>query len=103
MKDRQEYDRRYYEKHKAMIRLRNKAQRERVCAYIRQVKESGSCLNCGESDWRCLAFHHREPELKLFCIGEARSLDKGLQTVKDEIEKCDLICHNCHAKLHLQE
>jgi hypothetical protein len=44
----------------------------------------------------CYAFHHREPKEKKFTLGKwiRRNIPK------EEIEKCDLVCHNCHSILH---
>jgi predicted HNH restriction endonuclease len=56
-----------------------------------------SCQICGENDVRCLDFHHRNPGEKSFSVVQSiRSMPRLLQ----EIEKCDILCANCHRKLH---
>lgn len=64
----------------------------------------GKCFRCPEEHPACLQFHHRDPTTKLFNI-----TTKILATPKKypwetailpEIEKCDLLCANCHAKSH---
>lgn len=62
----------------------------------------GCCKQCGETDIDVLTFHHRDKEDKLFGISanyHARNWDLLLK----EIQKCDLLCCNCHMKLHKQE
>ena len=62
--------------------------------------KGGSCENCGYN--RCLEaleFHHLDPKEKDFGIsskGYARSWER----VKIEIEKCALLCANCHREYH---
>lgn len=59
----------------------------------------GKCCKCGYN--KCvdaLEFHHLDPSTKEFHLGEARgySLDKLMK----EMDKCILVCRNCHAELH---
>lgn len=58
--------------------------------------------SCGERDPRCLHFHHRDPGQKEFGIGNAvRS--SSLIRLLTEAKKCDVMCANCHQKLHIRE
>jgi predicted nucleic acid-binding Zn ribbon protein len=76
----------------------------RVVAYRQRVKmraveaKGGKCERCGYSkSLYALTFHHRNPAEKGFSIsGSSMSWAK----VKAEIDKCDLLCHNCHAEVH---
>jgi len=61
-------------------------------------KASLGCLICGETDPRCLDFHHRDGEHKLMCISKMSG--SSLERVRGEIDKCDVLCANCHRKLH---
>lgn len=61
-------------------------------------KEGKDCVDCGESDPICLDFHHRSPIDKLFEV--PRNTGFSLKQVQEEIEKCDLVCANCHRKRH---
>lgn len=57
------------------------------------------CASCGFNDHaHALTFHHREPQTKSFNVshGVARY---SPALVRDEIEKCDLMCANCHQAL----
>jgi hypothetical protein len=58
--------------------------------------------SCGEDRLQCLDLHHRDPSLKLFSISQM--LDKvGVEKLQTELEKCDVLCANCHRDLHHQE
>lgn len=65
--------------------------------------KGGKCIVCGYS--KCidaLAFHHRDKSKKEFGIsknGYTRSWDK----VKNELDKCDLMCCRCHAEKHFKD
>ncbi len=70
---------------------------------ILKWKQGRQCISCGESHPACIEFHHRDPTTKLFEISE-----KGRRSIPDaeieaEIAKCDVLCANCHAKLHWEE
>lgn len=58
----------------------------------------GSCIICGysKSVW-ALAFHHvHSKEFTIAHRGHTRSWKK----LKAELDKCVLLCHNCHAEYH---
>lgn len=57
------------------------------------------CMKCGYNKCtQALQFHHIKPEDKSFIISYAYSRSKA--KVINEINKCILICANCHAELH---
>ena len=71
--------------------------------FILQFKTGKKCSMCSETHPACLSFHHKDPKTKLFCVAESPRLGLTIQQVMDEIAKCELICHNCHSKLHWNE
>jgi len=59
------------------------------------------CQRCGYS--RCIAalhFHHLVPETKSFSLSSARN--KSWAAVLTELDKCVLLCANCHTEEHHQ-
>lgn len=62
--------------------------------------KGGGCQVCGYNRCaRALEFHHLDPSQKDFGLGQkgyARSWD----AVKIELDKCILLCSNCHAEEH---
>ena len=58
-----------------------------------------SCSVCGETARAKLTFHHRDPGEKLFTIGSRAQKKPGVKALKEEIAKCDVLCHNCHQQL----
>lgn len=64
------------------------------------VKKLGSkCKKCGEDRFYLFDFHHRNPEEK---EGDLSDFSKGYDLNKffEELEKCDLLCANCHREFH---
>ena len=54
------------------------------------------CALCGSTDK--LHFHHREKENKKFTIG--RAWWSSPEVMRAELEKCDVLCQECHKKAH---
>jgi hypothetical protein len=72
--------------------------------WLREHKGHLHC-KCGESDIRCLDFHHRDPSKKVITIGRAVTDGWSIKRILTEIEKCDILCSNCHRKqmfLHIK-
>lgn len=67
---------------------------------VRLIKKlGGKCSRCGYStNIAALAFHHvGGKEFKL----DTRSLsNRKIGPVLEEVRKCELLCHNCHAETH---
>ncbi len=71
----------------------------------RRVKEmlvaeaGGQCSLCGYNRYvGALAFHHVDPTTKLMGLAsKGRAL--SIKTLREEAQKCVLLCHNCHAEV----
>ncbi len=59
-----------------------------------------NCKECGYDDIRALSFHHRNPKEKEFQISEGFTHSYGIDLLKSEAEKCDILCLNCHCIIH---
>jgi hypothetical protein len=64
-------------------------------------KFGGKCTICGyKKNLAALAFHHIDGSKKEFKL-DARSLSNRTEArIQNELMKCTLLCHNCHAELH---
>ena len=62
----------------------------------------GKCNGCNTkadlSNLAIFVFHHKDPTKKEFAI--AGVANKGWEVVKKELEKCELLCANCHQQEH---
>jgi hypothetical protein len=65
--------------------------------------KGGKCIHCGYK--KCpaaLDFHHVDPTKKLF--GIAQGIVKYCwQKIQDELDKCDLVCSNCHREIAYEQ
>jgi hypothetical protein len=68
---------------------------------IKHKQESKGCSKCKEKRHYLLDFHHMDPSTKLFQIGQGEA--KGWEKIKKEIDKCVILCSNCHRDFHYQE
>ena len=69
---------------------------------INLVKLSGGrCEKCGYGkNFAALEFHHLNPATKSFQL-DLRSLsNRKWDAILKEVEKCILLCSNCHSELH---
>lgn len=65
--------------------------------------KGGKCEICGYDKYNgALDFHHIEPDKKDFGIGNRKSYGFD-DKVKKELDKCILICANCHREIHGEE
>lgn len=92
---RQGYNRRCYLKNKDQITARFYVRRKARIAAVRAAKDKPCAdCECKYSYW-VMQFDHVRGK-KSFNIGEALS-SIGLKRLLEEIEKCDIVCANCHA------
>jgi hypothetical protein len=76
---------------------------QNVKNYIDSVKINlGECVDCRIPcrEWNVMmfAFDHLDPSLKSFGLSKAQAQKNCCKDLIDnEIAKCELVCHNCHA------
>ena len=87
------------------------------CLYLYQAKrwnvrkiesikyKGGECEDCKltmeDIHPCCFDFHHDDPSLKEFEWNKTRQLSK--EKLKKELDKCTLLCSNCHRRRHIRE
>jgi hypothetical protein len=73
---------------------RNQKLKKKAVAY-----KGGACCRCGYN--KCLAaldFHHSDPSQK---DPNWRAMRNWVfEKIKSELDKCELVCRNCHAEIH---
>ena len=81
----------------AAVRKRRKKIRQMAVEY-----KGSRCQVCGYN--RCieaLGFHHQNSSGKDFSISE-KGYTRSWAKVKEELDKCKLLCANCHREIHAQ-
>ena len=62
--------------------------------------KGGKCEICGYNKCiQALEFHHLNPEEKDFGIG-AKGYTRSIEKNKEEVDKCIMVCANCHREIH---
>lgn len=97
---RRAYARGYYRRRKAEHLATQQRHRRKKRNLWDTLKAGRPCTRCRQEFPPCvLDWHHRDPETKdpivmnnKLRVSEAR--------IRAEIEKCDLLCANCHRLLH---
>lgn len=87
------------ERHSANVRriaAKNRlVYRERILEYLREHP----CVDCGETDIRCLEFDHRGTDVKVGDVTRMINNVVAWSRVAAEIAKCDVRCSNCHRRI----
>ena len=66
-----------------------------------KTEYNGKCSRCGyDKCLDALEFHHVDPTVKEFHLGEARGYN--IEKLRKELEKCILVCRNCHTEIHFE-
>jgi hypothetical protein len=76
----------------------NRKNRRSNVKFLKEYKLTHPCVKCGEKDPSCLNFHHMDKFTKKYDIYNMKKCSQKL--IIEEITKCEIICVNCHAKLH---
>lgn len=89
-----------------------KCQYDQSKRYLHSLKEKSleykgaKCEICGYKKCKqALCFHHINPDEKSFTIGERKPnmpKSKKWDVIKQELDKCILVCMNCHWEIHEQ-
>ena len=94
------YHQKYYENNKTKYLLKNRnnknRQRERLKAIAALAKQQ-PCQDCGGKfhPW-VMEFDHREGTKKVEAVGNLLARGCTDEKLQAEIEKCDVVCANCH-------
>lgn len=63
--------------------------------------KGGKCEKCGyDKNISALDFHHKDPSKKLFQLDSRHLSNTTIDKLKNEVDKCVLLCANCHRETH---
>lgn len=97
-----EYSRKHYVENSEKVKLKTKEVRARERAKWYLFKASLKCTNCGFSHIAALDFHHEDPNTKDGNVHLFVSSGRFAKAYK-EVEKCIVLCANCHRIHHHTE
>lgn len=100
------YRREHYKKnsaaYKIRARVRNTNTRAINVAKMKALKDTLKCNRCAENHPSCLQFHHRDPSIKEYAVSQMIG-SYTWEAIEKEMEKCEVLCSNCHFKEHWRE
>lgn len=80
----------------AAVAKRRRALKAKAVEYL-----GGSCVCCGyDRHQGVLDFHHLDRSTKEFAIS-GQGLTRSWEKIKAELDKCILVCANCHREIEL--
>lgn len=94
--------REWYERNQTHAKEQVKRRKQETYEWLKEYKSTLSCETCGEDHPACLDFHHRDPNEKEIPMAKAVASGWGRERILKEIEKCAILCSNCHRKLHFE-
>ena len=98
-----EYDREYWKKNKHIRRAKKRVNSKIICDRNRKFMYNylleNPCVDCGENDPVVLDFDHLRDKKKTI----SNMTGYSLETLVEEIKKCEVRCSNCHRRKTAKE
>lgn len=96
-----EYNKTWYvdniDTHKAAVAVNKSIRRAELLGIIRTAKDV-PCADCGHKyEYYCMDFDHVRGKKK-FDLSKAVRLSVSLESLYEEMAKCDVVCAICHRK-----
>jgi len=96
-----EYSKKHYEanaeEYKAKSAASNRKLRLRNRDYIKNIKESNPCLDCGQF-YPYYVMHFDHIYDKNGSVSDLSRASSSIERIQKEIDNCELVCANCHAE-----
>lgn len=92
----------WYNKHRSthidIVRRRKQLRKQELQELVWNHLSNNPCVDCGEKDPVVLEFDHTSGR-KRFNISHAIHDGRAINSVQDEIRKCEVRCANCHRRI----
>lgn len=95
-----DYQRKWHQKNRDKRLKRRQERKQEIRRWVLDYLSSNPCVKCGETDPVVLEFDHlRDKTL----IVSRLIAGYGLDSVKHEVAKCQVMCANCHREKTAEE
>lgn len=81
--------------HIARVNARSKAVRKKLLEYVWELKRK-PCMDCGQTFHPVVMDYDHVRGSKSCGIAGLITKEASLERIQEEIDKCDLVCANCH-------
>ena len=102
-KKQKESQRKYYLANKEKARENVRRRRKEYKEWYRDLKSQMKCEECSENHISTLDFHHKDGNSKEDRVSQMVMQLFPKKRILAEIDKCIVLCANCHRKLHWNE
>lgn len=87
----------HYKVNKDNYKSQASERKRELRTWLRELKDNKPCVDCGVNyPAVCMDFDHLDGTDKEACLNVLVSNGVGKDRLEAEIEKCDLVCANCH-------
>lgn len=94
----------WYEKNKKAVIARSyrnsEVVRKFVISEVRAYVELNGCCACTENTYEACEFHHIDRSKKIKAVSYMIAAKLHKSKIEAEINKCAILCANCHKKFH---
>ena len=93
----------YYDDNKQREKDRIRKRKLEIREWMNLKKALLSCSICGISHQAVIQFHHKDPSVKEIAVADAVARGWSKDRIQIEMNKCDILCANCHAIHHWEK
>jgi hypothetical protein len=93
-----EYRREWYRNNSLTGKESVRKRKIKIKKWFYDYKSLLSCSICSESHPAIIDFHHKGNKREQ--VAQMAHYGYSIESIKKEMEKCDILCANCHRKLH---
>lgn len=97
------YSQKWHREHQVERSKQIRQRKKEIAAFFANLRATTPCMKCGITHQAVLDFHHRDRQAKTFTIYAAIRDGRSIESILEEIKKCDPLCSNCHRILHWEE
>lgn len=83
--------------HRERNAIRAAMNRQQISEFVRQLKDGKPCKDC-KKPYPYYVMHFDHLRDKEACVGFLRAIGATKERILREVEKCELVCANCHAE-----
>jgi len=96
-------NRKHYEEHTDEYKASAKKFKKQLKEWFVEYKSTLVCCKCGETKYWRLDFHHTDPSTKETDVSRLVTENRSRKVILAEIDKCIVVCRNCHADIHYEQ
>ncbi len=86
------------DRHKANVKIRRDKHRKAIRKWIQELKSNTPCNDCNiKYPYFVMHFDHLDSSIKEIVISQAIERGWSKARIQKEIDKCEIVCANCHA------